>query len=257
MTAHPHESHKGGLSLAAASLRRSFDVYYRDHARTARMDALNARLVRPGDLVFDIGAHLGDRTGSFLRIGARVVAVEPQPRMARALRLLYGRRADFALCEAAVGEVPGRETLYLNARNPTVATNSSAFVAAAANAPGWRDQVWDGRVEVEVVTLDTLIAAHGTPAFVKIDVEGREDAALAGLSCALPALSFEMTTIQREVAVRCLNRLDGLARYRFNLSLGEEHRLRSPAWLDAPDMMRMIAALPDDANSGDVIARRV
>ena len=52
--------------------------------RDAAMDALYARFVRPGDLAFDIGSHVGDRIGSFRRLGARVVALEPQPLCARA-----------------------------------------------------------------------------------------------------------------------------------------------------------------------------
>ena len=43
------------------------------------MDALYARFLRAGDLAFDIGAHVGDRISSFRRLGARVVALEPQP----------------------------------------------------------------------------------------------------------------------------------------------------------------------------------
>jgi|GEM_PF-2224461 len=61
-----------------AAIDRSFDIYYRDRQRTARMDALNAAFVGQGCLAFDIGAHVGDRTGSFSRLGASVVALEPQ-----------------------------------------------------------------------------------------------------------------------------------------------------------------------------------
>ena len=67
-------------------------------ARDAAMDALYARFVRAGDLAFDIGSHVGDRIGSFRRLGARVVALEPQPLCARAIRAIYagddGRHAD-------------------------------------------------------------------------------------------------------------------------------------------------------------------
>ena len=59
--------------------------------RRAAMDRLYAAFVRPGDLVFDIGAHVGDRVAAFRRRGARVVAVEPQPALVAALRLIYGR----------------------------------------------------------------------------------------------------------------------------------------------------------------------
>jgi hypothetical protein len=44
---------------------------------------------------------------------------------------------------------------------------------------------------------------------------------LAGLTRPLPALSFEFTTIQRDVAEACLDRLAALGPYRFNVALGE------------------------------------
>ena len=49
------------------------------------MDRLYGQFVRPGDLVFDVGAHVGDRIAAFRRLGARVVAVEPQPALVRTL----------------------------------------------------------------------------------------------------------------------------------------------------------------------------
>jgi FkbM family methyltransferase len=236
-------------------LVRSFDVYYRDRVRTGRMDRLNGRLVGPGALVFDVGAHVGDRTGSFLRLGARVVALEPQARPFRALRLLYGRCARATLLQEAVGARPGMAELLLNRANPTVATLSPDFVAAATGAPGWEGQVWSARARVPVTTLDALIAAHGRPDFVKIDVEGHEAAVLEGLSVALPRLSFEITTIQRGAARATLDRLAALGRYEFNLSLGEDHALRWAEWRTTQDMRREIDALPGEVNSGDVYAR--
>lgn len=246
---------RASMTPSQAGLRRSFDIYYRDAARRQRMDRLNAVFVAPGDLVFDIGAHVGDRTGSFLRRGARVVAAEPQPRVFRALRLIHGRAPGARLLRCAVGASEATLSLHLNSRNPTVATLAEGFVAAAAGAPGWEGQVWDGAVQVPVTTLDALIAAHGRPAFVKIDVEGHEAAVLAGLSQPLPALSFEITTLQRGVAGACLDRLETLGRYRYNLSLGEDHALRHDPWLTAPQIRQVLADLPQDANSGDVFAR--
>ncbi|SIO50490.1 methyltransferase, FkbM family [Rhodovulum sp. ES.010] len=241
----------------AAAIGRSLDIYYRDTDRTARMDRLHAAFVTPGAPVFDIGAHVGDRTGSFLRHGASVVALEPQPQVFRALRLIHGRHPAAVLLPAAAGAAPGTLTLHLNTRNPTVSTVAPGFLSAAADAPGWRDEVWDGTVTVPVVTLDLLIARHGLPAFVKIDVEGHEPAVLQGLSAPLPALSFEFTTIQRRAAHACIARLGALGRYAYNLSLGEEHRLRHDVWLTAAEMQAELDALPETANSGDVYARRV
>ena len=91
------------------------------------------------------------------------------------------------------------------------------------------------------------------PDFVKIDVEGHELEVLRGLGAPVPALSFEFTTIQREVAFGCIDRLGALGRFEFNVSLGEEHRLRHRTWIGASALRDGIAGLPDAANSGDVL----
>jgi FkbM family methyltransferase len=237
---------------AYASLRRSLEVYYGDPARDAAMDALYARFVRPGDLAFDIGAHVGDRTASFRRLGARVVALEPQPLCAQAIRAIHAGDDAITLIEAACGDRPGRVTLRINSANPTVSTASTDFVSAADGAGGWEDQAWDRDIEVPCTTLDALIAEHGRPAFAKIDVEGFEAAVLAGLSQPLPALSFEFTTIQRGVALACLDRLASLGNYGFDVALGETQALTFNRWISRDDMASHLAALPHAANSGDV-----
>nr|WP_246602377.1 FkbM family methyltransferase [Falsiroseomonas tokyonensis] len=227
---------------------------YYGPGRAAALDAFHARFLGPGELGFDIGSHVGDRSASFLRLGARALAVEPQPRLARLIRLMLGRSPGFTLVSALVGSEPGTATLRVNSRNPTVASASPDFIAAAEGAEGWEDQVWDTELTLPVTTLDALAAQHGAPDFLKIDVEGYEAVALSGLTQAPRSLSFEFTTIQRDVAAQCLAKLAALGYRHFNACLGEGMSFAHPAPIPAEPMAAWIAALPHAANSGDVYA---
>ena len=233
---------------------RSLRTYYAGRDRRRAMDDLYRSFLRPGDLAFDIGSHVGDRIASFRRLGATVVAVEPQPTLTKLLRLLYGRDSFVSIEGVAVGGRLGSTDLFINRAKPTVTSASSEFVSAARDAAGWEDQVWDARLRVPQTTLDALMAKYGTPAFVKIDVEGYEAEALAGLSVPVPALSFEFTTIQRPVAHACLAACEALGDYRFNAALGESQRLELHRWEPAAEMAAWVDALPHEANSGDIYA---
>src|SRR6185295_2427543 len=158
---------------------RSLRIYYGGQRDRAAMGRLYAQFMKPGDLVFDVGSHVGDRIAAFRRLGARVVACEPQPALVTLLRLIYGRDKTIKIVPVAVGRAAGEIDLKINVDNPTVSTASPDFVKASAGAPGWEGQNWDKTVKVPMTTLDALIARHGVPAFIKIDVEGFEAEALA------------------------------------------------------------------------------
>jgi hypothetical protein len=158
------------------------------------------------------------------------------------------------IIDRAVGAEAGTRELFINTANPTVSTLSEEFVHQAEGARGWEGQIWDGQIPIEVVTLDGLIARYGLPSFVKIDVEGFEDAVLRGLSRPVKALSFEFTTIAREVAMACFDRMSALGDYGYNVALGENQTLSFDRWLSDTEMAGYLSNLPHDANSGDIYA---
>jgi FkbM family methyltransferase len=231
---------------------RSLGVYYGHRRRAASMNRLYSQFVQPGDLVFDIGAHVGDRIAALRRLDARVVALEPQPALVFTLNVLYGRNRNVTIERKAIGRSTGTMRMMINTNNPTISTASDAFVNAARDAAGWEGQVWDKSIEVPATTLDALIATHGRPSFIKIDVEGFEEEALAGLTQPVKALSFEFTTIQRDVARACVERCVSLGFLRFNAALGESQELGE--WRSAEAMARWLHDLPHAANSGDIYA---
>ena len=240
----------------ARGVIRSLRIYYGDRGRKTAMDQLYRHFVQPGDLVFDIGAHVGDRVASFRRLGARVVALEPQPALGRVLGLLYGFDRSVVIKRAAIGRAVGTTSLMINIDNPTISTASTDFMLAAKGARGWEGQAWTKSVAVPVTTIDALIAEHGVPVFIKIDVEGFEAEALAGLTQSVAALSFEFTTIQRDEALACITRCGALGFDRFNAALGESQTMVHGDWRGRDDIARWLSELPHSANSGDVYAVR-
>jgi hypothetical protein len=68
------------------------------------------------------------------------------------------------------------------------------------------------------------------------------------------ALSFEFTTIQRAIAVTCVNRCVSLGLSRFNAALGESQSFVHGGWIDGAAIARWLTGLPHEANSGDIYA---
>lgn len=213
-------------------------------------------LVRPGDLCFDIGAHLGDRVRAWSRLGARVIALEPHPGMMSWLRRRYGHQPHITLIEQAVGAAAGTTTLWVSRRTPSVSTISQEWLTAVQTNRRFAGVRWDEQILVTVTTLDALISQYGEPAFCKIDVEGAELEVLQGLSQALPALSFEYIPAKIDTALGCIQQLDQLGQYEYNWKVSEFPRWRSSVWLSSSEMLTALAHMARDDNSGDVYARR-
>lgn len=236
---------------AAIGLTRSLVTYYGLPWRRRGLARLYGTLVKEGDLVFDIGAHVGNRSRTLHALGARVVAVEPQPLLVATLRRTLPTER-VTLVTKAVGRETGRATLRISTRHPTVSTLSADWIGKVKATQGFGNVAWDEEAEVDVTTLDALIGEHGRPAFCKIDVEGLEAEILAGLSEPLALVAFEALPEAPDVTRACVARLSELGDYRFNLVRGEEGDFHSMEWVDGPSIIAQAAAM---RRSGDVYAR--
>jgi FkbM family methyltransferase len=236
-------------------LLRSRAIYLWKPFTRSRLRRFYRQFVFPGSLGFDIGAHLGSRSRAFLDLGARVIALEPQPECAAYLRKRWSGEPRFMLVPKAIGAQAGWSSLHINCMNPTISTLSPAAWRSAMAAAAIRREHWEDRVDVEMTTLDRLIGDYGMPDFCKIDVEGYEAQALAGLSHPIPALSFEFISFDAAGAKACLRRLTALGGYRYNWSLRERLRLESPEWVSASRVDQMIDGLGSAVVSGDIYAR--
>lgn len=193
-----------------------------------RMKQLYRRFIQKGDLVFDLGANRGERTAFFRELGARVIAVEPHPRMAQNLAVRFKGDPMVTLYSKAVGKEKGTAVLFLS-NYPELSTLNTELKSTFEQTQS-HDVIYPSQEKVTVTTLDEMISTHGQPAFCKIDVEGHEAEVLQGSSTPLKAFSFEFLPQFRSSSENCFAQLNGYP-YRFQFSPYESFRLAFQHWL--------------------------
>ncbi len=235
---------------------RSIAIYHAIPFRQRRIRRLYRELVSRGDLVFDIGAHAGNHVRALTAIGCGVIAIEPQPDFARILRLLFGRRRGVTILEMGVSDRAGLAQLSISDRTPTVTSLASDWRDARQADADFADVRWNRNLSIDVTTIDALIDRYGVPAFIKLDIEGSEPAALAGLNYPVPALAFEYLPRALDRVDACVERLRSLGHYVYNWSPGESYRFASETWLEGPELLTSLRGVDGQRRSGDVYARR-
>ena len=180
----------------------------------AQMHAV-VELINRGDLVFDVGAHVGDKAIWFLNRGAKVICIEPQPLIAQRLHQRMAGVNNAIVVQKGLGRRRAVMNMSLCTSTPVLSTFSDRWKQGR-----FVEKVWDQTALVEIVTLDDLIAQYGSPKYCKIDVEGYEREVLAGLTAKTGCLSFEFTAEFIDDASASLDHLTEIGYSRFNLSLG-------------------------------------
>ncbi|WP_018872462.1 FkbM family methyltransferase [Thioalkalivibrio sp. ALJ16] len=255
MTATPPATSRTAWLDHTIGVLRSLLIYRRP-GRQRGLQRMYAEFVHPGDLVFDIGAHVGDRTRAFADLGARVVALEPQPQLLPWLRRAVRGRPGIAIRREVAGPSPGTARLQVSRRHPTVSSVSRSWVQSLGQRNRSFQHVrWDDEIAVPMITLDQLIAEYGMPRFCKIDVEGLEAEVLRGLGHPLPALSFEFVAGALEITADCLQQLAALGEYEFNLIRGERRGYEFRDWQGGSDILAWLEEHGERLGSGDLYAR--
>lgn len=240
---------------SASGVARSLFIYWRP-GRQRSLQRLYRPFIQPGDVAFDIGAHLGDRSAAFQALGARVVALEPQPELAKWFKRVL-KHPDITLLPCAAGPQPGFADIAISVGNPTLSTLATEWRSQVATRNAGFSQVqWEQTLRVEVTTIDHLINTYGEPSFIKIDVEGFEAEVLMGLSHPVAAISVEFIAGMLEVSHHCVKQFSRLGDYRFNAIAGEQRQFRWTAWQTSEAITEWLNEGADGLASGDLYACR-
>src|SRR5690348_16697340 len=160
------------------------------------------------DLVYDVGSNDGSDTAYYLAKGFRVVAVEADPLLAERLVKCFAgdiARGRLTVLNVGVAERAGEATFYRSG-----ASGLSSFdqqLAMRGNMPACP-------IRVTCERFDVLLASHGLPQYLKVDIEGMDHLCVLALDCVRrpPFVSFEAGDRTVEL-VRHLDRI-GYTRFR-------------------------------------------
>ena len=154
-------------------------------------------LLRPGDVVIDCGANVGDVSARLAETGATVIAFEPDPYAFEKLSERVAGCDNVTLFQQAVSTEAGFLRLM---RASNFDDNPKGGSVKSTLLSGGRGISEEDAVQVEVIDfvsfLRDLVAKSGPVAFLKMDIEGAELALLremdkAGLFSAIRCLVAE------------------------------------------------------------------
>ena len=176
--------------------------------------------IHHSDLVFDVGAHHGVMTEFFLKCGAKVIAIEPEPDALAILHKKFDGNPNVTIIPFGVASKPGELKLHVPINQKTASSFSSQ----------WHQRSHLSKFDIvtkdiEVITLDILIEKYGIPSFTKIDVEGFELEVLNGCNSILPALSLEFTKESLPLIHECLHKLELRGQYYFQYNTNPTYKL--------------------------------
>lgn len=210
--------------------------------------------IKRDDLVFDVGANLGERTKVFRALDAKVIAIEPTSYCSNYLTKLFDGDPNVIVESMALGVEEGIGEISVSESLPVLSTMSDKWSTQSRFAKNYS---WEKRETISITTLDLLIKKYGVPAFCKIDVEGFELPVLSGLSVPIPLISFEFLFEFLDDATKCIDKISSLTNTSFNFIEGEKMSFSLSEWSTKQRLINEIISINNPKLWGDIYAKSI
>lgn len=228
------------------------NLYYRWTGINSKSLKIYRNLIKEGDLCFDVGANIGQKADTFLKLGARVIAFEPQEECIKYLHKKYRKNKKIIIVNKAVDEKEGEGEFYV-CEADALSTMSQEWIKKQTQKNGsYREFQWNQKITVPTTTLDQLIKEYGKPVFCKIDVEGFEWNVVKGLTHPIPYISLEITPESLDSIKKCISYLSTLGSAVFNHCFWNNSVFTYTKWLTFEEINKALNSLPRDQMTGDL-----
>ena len=142
-------------------------LFKKDYEQTFHQELL--RNVKPGFVVWDVGANIGYYTNEFSKLvgpSGKVIAFEPSPKTFDQLKKSVSALSNVAIEPVALSNFNGSAKIFTSDHSTTDSLSSDVH-----------DK--DGAYDISVLRGDAY-SGHGVPNIIKVDVEGFEKEVIEG-----------------------------------------------------------------------------
>lgn len=177
------------------------------------------------DLVFDVGAHVGDDSDFYLKLGFRVVAVEANPSLAARLRQRFAadiHSGRYVLVDKAIGTGHEPIKFFVNRKTSTWGTADPSWALRNRRLGADSDEI-----SVASVPFADLLQTYGCPYYLKIDIQGADMLcvmALKSVGCSPDYLSIASSKTSWRELLKEFDALESLGYTRFKVVNQSTHK---------------------------------